>query len=296
MFAHNAACMDARAAGGPACILLHVGSGTHSPSRPVQHDCHGGFSPSQLPGDGSHGIGASGPPLVTPIMHRFDGKAEWTNATMTCAPDAAGSTACVWSNPSGWVDSDGTAWVNYVLRGEHNVTGRGGYGFGLAKAPHWSGPYSPVAATGQEPYWDAPVLASARTPQQNCEDSTLYRDRRGDFHMLFHYFGLADDHGDHGGHAHAQADGTRWQFSEGHAWNLTMEFKDSEPAARYGYRQRPHVVLSPEGELTQLITGVVWDSSRPYPAECTKCTGTRGPCDRAWTVMQPLRTATADAN
>ena len=112
--------------------------------------------------------------------------------------------------------------------------------------------------------------------------------------MLFHYFGLADDHGDHGGHAHSQRDGLDWAFSEGHAWNLTMAFDNGETAARFGYRQRPHVTLSRGGELTHLITGVVWDGSRPYPAQCRECTGTRGPCDRAWTVMQPLRAAATD--
>lgn len=54
-------------------------------------------------------------------------------------------------------------------------------------------------------YWDAPQLPSNGTALQDCEDSVLYRDARGDFHMLFHYFGLKEDHGDHGGHAHAPA-------------------------------------------------------------------------------------------
>jgi hypothetical protein len=117
----------------------------------------------------------------------------------------------------------------------------------------------------------------------------LYRDTRGDFHMLFHYFGLKEDHGDHGGHAHASSSGLEWEFTVGHSWTLQAEFtapavdgtnaglgdrasglgaaqgSELAPApASFGYRQRPHVVLSPDtGEITHLLTGVVFDSNRP---------------------------------
>ena len=57
-------------------ILLHVGTGAHSPSRPVLSDCHGGYSPPQLIASGAHGMGAAAQPtagtLVTPVMHRFE--------------------------------------------------------------------------------------------------------------------------------------------------------------------------------------------------------------------------------
>lgn len=303
VFAHNAACMDARRAGGPACILLHVGSGQHDEARrPTLKNCSGAFTPpTNEPVLGQTGGSASAVdgPHVVPVMQSFSRGESWRNESLACGADAAGSTACVWSNPSGWVDADGTAWINYVLRGKghasHNITGRGGYGFGLARAPHWKGPYTPVAKRGLKAYWDAPVLPSAGTPLQNCEDSVLYRDVRGDFHMLFHYYGLgASDNGDHGGHAHASATSDDWQFTLGHAYNLSVSFDNGEPAAMYGLRQRPHVVLSGDGELTHVITGVVWDSTRPYPATCTRCTGTRGPCDRSWTTIQPLATSKSE--
>ena len=318
--------MDASPAGGPQCVLLHIGGGTHDPVKhPVQSNCTGGFTPPAA-GDPGHTASRSHhpvadasmapppPPPVYPVMQSFKpGGGPWGNATLSCSPDASNSTRCQFDNPSGWVDPDGTAWLNYVLRGSHVAAGRGGYGFGLAKAPHWSGPYSPVAPAGAASpdtpgrgggdaapgYWDQPVLPSAGTAKQNCEDSVLFRDTRGDFHMLFHYFGLGNsDHGDHGGHAHAGADGRGWAFSEGHAWNLTVSFgagnSSSIPAvspAQYGYRQRPHVIVSEAGRLTHLITGVVFDASRPYPSPaCTRCTGTHGPCDRSWTTIQPLAT------
>ena len=56
-----------------------------------------------------------------------------------------------------------------------------------------------------------------------CVVGTWFAMLGGDFHLLFHYFGLGEkDHGDHGGHAHASASGDDWEFTIGHAWNLTV--------------------------------------------------------------------------
>jgi hypothetical protein len=63
---------------------------------------------------------------------------------LTCAAGPAGDKACNLDNPSGWVDDDGTAWIAYVIRGDHNT---GMYGFGVAKAPVWSGPYVPLSVS-----------------------------------------------------------------------------------------------------------------------------------------------------
>ncbi len=210
----------------------------------------------------------------------------WRKEQLVCAADRANSTNCVVSNPSGWVDSDGTAWLNFVLRGAHEHGGRGGYGFGLAKAPSWKGPYTPL--TG---FWDAPVLPSNGTAKRNCEDSVLWRDSRGGLHMLFHYTGLSDDHGDHGGHAHASASGQDWAFSAGHAFERDVGFTGASPPpnASYSARQRPHVLLSAAGDITHLLTGVKFDMQRPFPAaECKR--GGRGPCDHSWTSLQPVKT------
>eukprot|EP00040_Diaphanoeca_grandis_P025436 m.140917 g.140917 ORF g.140917 m.140917 type:complete len:549 (-) comp30149_c0_seq1:183-1829(-) len=326
-FAHNAACMDARAGGGPACVLLHIGSGTHSEAaHPIQTNCTDGYTPRTKSETGSFfesesSFAASSktflepsivtadhpttdrnaapppPPVayIAPVMWEFGNGKTWENATLTCLPDAAGITKCPFDNPGGWVDADGTSWINFVVRGKHTVSGRGGYGFGIAKAPHWQGPYSVLSRDGANTssgFWDAPLLSSTGTAQQNCEDGQIYRDSRGDFHMLFHYFGLSNDHGDHGGHAFASANGTDWQFSEGHAWNLTVTFRGSPAlaSAQYGYRQRPHVVLD-NGDITHVLTGVVFDYTRPFPSSCHVSTGTHGPCDRAWTLLQPTWTS-----
>lgn len=64
----------------------------------------------------------------------------------------------------------------------------------------------------------------------------------------------------------SQADGTAWEFTAntpGHyAFSTSVPFTHGAAAAQYGYRQRPHVVLTPAGHISHLITGVVFDSSR----------------------------------
>lgn len=153
IFSHNAACMDARPGRGPACVLLHIGQGTHDPARhPVQTNCSGhGYTPPTRVSE-SDPLPASLPPrspapaptltpaaasYMVPTRAAFAREEGWVNATLTCGPDAGQQMVCPMDNPSGWVDPDGTAWLNYVIRGDHAKSGRGGYGFGLATAPHW---------------------------------------------------------------------------------------------------------------------------------------------------------------
>jgi hypothetical protein len=329
IFSHNPTCFDATAAGGPQCILLHIGAGNHSESRhPIQTNCTKGYTPAPAFGETNNATvddhrstakqGATIRPQVTGVnatatydvlimdsfasgrRHDKEGNPTWEKAwragQLSCAADKAGKALCPFDNPTGWVDKDGTAWINYVQRGDHTTGhdhgGRGGYGFGLAKAPSWKGPYLPLSG-----YWDAPILASNGSAWRNCEDSVLYRDARGNLHMLFHYFGLNTDHGDHGGHAHAGPDGLRWSFSNGHPFDETVAFTNTSsgrtiPSAVYSNRQRPHVLLSPTGELTHLLTGVRFDTKRPYPTGCSH--GGNAPCDHSWTSLQPVRTSKAN--
>lgn len=110
VFAHNAACMDARPSGGPASDLLHIGTGTHDAmSHPILSDCKGAYSPPPPPplsaattAGAAEQPAAPRPPVMTPVMQSCSPGEPWTtHATVTCAPDAAGSTACAFDNPSG---------------------------------------------------------------------------------------------------------------------------------------------------------------------------------------------------
>lgn len=316
-FSHNAACMDARPGGGPACVLLHVGTGSHAASRPIQTNCTGGVTPT--PNDstvagteiGGARNGRDSPratvpekrvsaawPLMTPTNNfSFPGE-PWRNATMTCGADASNSTDCVMSNPSGWVDPDGTAWLAYVLRGQHSPGGRGTSGFGLARATHWLGPYLPVKPRGAPAaYWNLPVLTASpcngTVPHCFAEDGVIYRDAHGSFHMLFHYYQTPPG-GDYGGHAHSGPAGDEWAFSDSVAFNLSTAVGAGAGGgqdSQWHIRQRPHVVFQDgrPGVLSHLITGVNFDETRPYPASCTHGSGASPRCDRTVTHLQPVR-------
>ena len=139
-------------------------------------------------------------------------------------------------------------------------------------------------------------------PNRNAEDSVIYRDTRGDFHMIFHFYGNRQMQApDFGGHAHGSADGRQWTFSPSAAFGYNVSFQGgataAEPPASYGFRQRPHVVLSSAGEITHLLNGVDHDFSKPsVNANGARCAGpsmTGGPCDHSWTIVQPVRTISA---
>ena len=122
----------------------------------------------------------------------------------------------------------------------HNISGRGGYGFGLAKAKLARAVQSDCAPRPQ----CLLERAGASVGRHPAGEQRRWRDLpRYAFHLLFHYFGLKADHGNHGGHAHASAAGDDWEFTIGHAWNLTGEFEGGQAAAEYGYRQRPRCHL-----------------------------------------------------
>lgn len=98
-------------------MLLHVGTGTHDPvTHPTQTNCTAGYtppsvtSPHTFPGqraDGAsaqHNLGsAATAPYVVPVLSNFTAGARWSNATLICGADKAGSSKCAISNPSGTV-------------------------------------------------------------------------------------------------------------------------------------------------------------------------------------------------
>ena len=96
---------------------------------------------------------------------------------------------------------------------------------------------------------DAPLW-----PEQ-CEDpSHIWQDRRGNYHMLAHFFGREDDDAGQnpGGHAFS-SDLRNWTFA-GQAYNMSVLFEDGvrETMKR---RERPFVLLV-EGVPAFLFTAV----------------------------------------
>ena len=107
IFSHNPSCLDASPAGGPQCVLLHVGTGT---STAEAANCSGGFTPKNWTPSVIHRVEdhtlAPGILMECPVLDEFNATSSvgsWRMENLTCAPDQANSTLCKVSNPTGWV-------------------------------------------------------------------------------------------------------------------------------------------------------------------------------------------------
>eukprot|EP01065_Artemidia_motanka_P038870 TRINITY_DN47715_c0_g1_i1.p1 TRINITY_DN47715_c0_g1~~TRINITY_DN47715_c0_g1_i1.p1 ORF type:complete len:402 (+),score=109.91 TRINITY_DN47715_c0_g1_i1:51-1256(+) len=134
---------------------------------------------------------------------------------------------------------------------------------GIAVAPSWQGPYR------------FPDAARISLSAHDAEDPHIYRDRRGNFHMLVHALDNWPNGTFVGGHVFSE-NGLDWTFSSEPTYNTTVQYEDGE-AVVYSRRERPEMVLDPDtGVPTHLITGVV---ERGGP----------GQSDRSFTLVQPIR-------
>lgn len=139
----------------------------------------------------------------------------------------------------------------------------------LATAPSYAGPYTRVA--------DVPIL-----PGHGAEDPHVWRDARGNWHLLMH--SLEPGGGFNGGpkigrHAFARASpSAAWTFNNATlAYNTTVPFTDGSVVTMYR-RERPQLFFSDDGAMTPLYltTGVQqWGQPSSY------------------TLVQPLTTAAA---
>ena len=80
------------------------------------------------------------------------------------------------------------------------------------------------------------------------EDPGIFRDARGNFHILTHYFGRDGP----GGHAFSR-DGIWWTFA-GQAYDFTQAFTDGTHA-RSARRERPQMLVL-DGKPSYLYTGI----------------------------------------
>lgn len=113
---------------------------------------------------------------------------------------------------------------------------------GIAIAASWRGPFERVS--------DAPIF-----PDIN-EDPGLFRDKRGNFHILTHDFKAPAT----GGHA-VSRDGITWKFA-GQAYGHSMQYDDGS-SIDFARRERPQV-LSLDGVPALLFTGVQPKSGLSY--------------------------------
>ena len=86
------------------------------------------------------------------------------------------------------------------------------------------------------------------------------------------------------------ADGYHWEQSSIPPWTDTVEHTDGTET-RYYMRQRPKLLLSREGEITHLLTGLPLQSRNRPPEWQRWCTGhgmTTPSCDLTETHIQAV--------
>ena len=133
---------------------------------------------------------------------------------------------------------------------------------------------------------------------RHWEDPSLWFDRRGNWHVLYHVYCLrpfAERKECMSGHAFSR-DGESWTFSNVEPFNGTVSFVGGSPPITFSTRERPHVVFAPEdaNRTTPIgvTTGVSSQQPNPscdacYKGACSQCKITTGR-DWVYTVLQPF--------
>jgi hypothetical protein len=139
---------------------------------------------------------------------------------------------CGGNNPAPWLHPNGTV---YLVVTDNDM--------GLYSAPSWQGPYNLVVSGA-------------------CgggEDPSLYVDKRGHFHCLFHQspFSVPDIAI---GHAFS-LDGLTWTVSDYPAANSTIMYSGLPNTTGpvpviHGKRERPHLYFDDNGDIAAFVSGV----------------------------------------
>jgi len=156
----------------------------------------------------------------------------------------------------------------------------------ITSASSWDGEWQPMRS----------LHKTGGDPDRHWEDPTLWFDRRGNWHILYHVYCLKpfSEHKEcYSGHAFS-ADGFEWTFSDVEPFNGTVDFADGT-ATTFSTRERPQVIFA-KGDSTTPVGFVGGVSSQPIGPVCDTCyKGTCSQCkittDRDWTytVLQPLQ-------
>jgi sucrose-6-phosphate hydrolase SacC (GH32 family) len=149
------------------------------------------------------------------------------------------------TNPSIWFHPNGSALMAY--RGgcaSGTREGSCGKSVGVGNSPH--------VAMAFAPSWDAEFVRLSDRPvwMERTEDPGLFRDARGNYHILSHAaWGTPGP----GGHSFS-ADGRNWSFA-GQAYDFHLQYSDGT-SQKLGRRERPQVLII-DGQPAVLYTGVV---------------------------------------
>jgi hypothetical protein len=160
--------------------------------------------------------------------------------------------------------------------------------------------------------WEGPYEVIARGACGPGEDPSIFVDKRGHVHCVYHRAPF-NETGKDGGHAFSLTGRDPWFCVDGRgghgrctadsppAYNTTIIYTNG--TAKFGTRERPHVQVDDEGNLIALTTSVkhCQDPSTPYfciPGDPSSCNASNALCsnqwpgyhDRSWTSVVPLRT------
>eukprot|EP01097_Dermamoeba_algensis_P007718 TRINITY_DN4928_c0_g1_i1.p1 TRINITY_DN4928_c0_g1~~TRINITY_DN4928_c0_g1_i1.p1 ORF type:complete len:386 (+),score=47.68 TRINITY_DN4928_c0_g1_i1:161-1318(+) len=210
-------------------LMYHIGC-----DHPTPHDhCE---SPKITCDPGNYLNGESG--ITVRVAKSLTG--EWKSLGIVFGANTKGTWDCDTTNPSPFVFDDGSILLAY--RGcPFNCDGN--ELINLAYANSFAGPYKRLQ--------NVPIFNNPN------EDPFIYRDQRGNWHLLMHSL---ESNGGFGGpnigrHAFSR-DGVRWQFNNRTlAYNTTVHFTDGS-VLEFGRRERPQLFFNEAGEPTHLVNGV----------------------------------------
>ncbi|EED14225.1 conserved hypothetical protein [Talaromyces stipitatus ATCC 10500] len=169
----------------------------------------------------------------------------WTSHGQVMPGNANGTWDSDTTNPSPfplWSANDHTDQMLMAYRGCIWNCANGLEHIGIAVASNFTGPYT--RAHGQ------PIIT------ENTEDPFLWRDKRGNFHMLVHSLDSGDGlgHGPNVGyHAYARNWDGEWTYNNNTlAYSTYVSFTDGT-ATNYSRRERPQLFFSEDGNQTPLF-------------------------------------------
>jgi hypothetical protein len=213
-------------------LIFHIGCG--SGTSPIT-TCTNGTTPVAAAGGGAAaGAAAVCDDYGTNVLSGPSPTGPWTAATVISpAPSPTGFPRSA-DNPSALILPNGTTWVMFR---SYNKTGKYHSVIGMARAPHWSGPYT---------------LDPAPLFPQWMEDPFLFHQPETDsFHALFHTMGGCPEVGCHA----FSKDGFSWRVSPGGAYNFSVQL-DNGATVQLKRRERPQLVVDPRsGRPTHLLNG-----------------------------------------
>jgi len=210
-------------------VVVAIGNGSAS------------LPPAPAPGSVSAAVGDPADAGVIMMLYSDSIKGPWKQRPgVILEPGANGTWDSFVTNPSIFFFPNGSALMAYrggpCLKGKENWCDF--HKIGMAFAPSWDAEFKRIGT--------APVF------ENQTEDPGIFRDARGHFHILGHYFGK-DGHGaGPGGHAFSE-DGITWHFA-GQAYDFDIVYTDGSQES-FSRRERPQVLMI-DGEPAVLFSGV----------------------------------------